>query len=106
MIVHTNTEVQSKTSGYTTLSVYSRSFPSENNKVRSSRDITLDNATYNCPWVNAPVRRSTPTLFNDCPCDLLTVIAKHKWIGNCFLIKMKGRSPSRVVSLMQGSSRN
>jgi hypothetical protein len=35
-----------------------------------------------------------PTCFNDCPCDLLIVIAKHSFTGNCFLVSINGISPS------------
>ncbi len=44
---------------------------------------TLDNATYNCPWVNTSSFKCIPTKLSVCPCDLLMVIAKHGFNGNC-----------------------
>ena len=63
------------------------------------REVTLDRATYSCPCINGGCLRSTPTCFNDCPCDLLIVIAKHYITGNCFLDKVSGNSPSCVDSV-------
>lgn len=56
--------------------------------------MTLDNATYSFPCINGGCLRSTPTYFNDCPCDLLIVIARHSFTGNYFLVSINGISPS------------
>jgi hypothetical protein len=54
-------------------------------KVRPSKFLTLEMATYNCPWANTGVRNNTPILLNVWPWDLLIVIAKAKRNGNWYL---------------------
>ena len=57
-----------------------------------SKDVHLDMATYNCPWLNTGVCKSTPTNFTDCPIDLLMVRAYANWTGNWRLVIRKGIS--------------
>jgi hypothetical protein len=45
-------------------------------------DQAQDRATYNCPWVNVGLQRSTPTMSKLCPCTLLIVIVKARVTGN------------------------
>ena len=44
-------------------------------------------------------------VFKDWPCDLFSVIAKHRRIGNCFRLTIHGSSPSVVFMGMRGISR-
>ena len=46
--------------------------------------------------------KSTPTVSNDCPWALFTVIAKQSQIGNCFWCKIYGNSSSVVVKIIRG----
>ena len=56
--------------------------------------VTLDTATYNCPWLKTGFGKYTPTCCNDCPWLLFIVIAKHTEVGNCHLFKTNGHFES------------
>jgi hypothetical protein len=46
---------------------------------------------YNWPWENIGILKSRPTCLTDFPCDLIIVIAKATFIGNCLvLVSLKG----------------
>ena len=96
---------ESRTSGYIILSVVESLF-SGSKRERPSMLVTLESAIYSWPCVKTGIRRSTPTELKDWPCDLFTVIAKHKRTGNCLRATINGSSPSEEVSFIRGISRN
>ena len=65
-------------------------------------DVTLENATYNCPWEKTGIGRYKPTQFNVCPWDLLMVIANAGCTGNWWRLKVKGSSVSEGDIIMRG----
>jgi hypothetical protein len=71
--------------------------------LRDDRWRALDNATYNWSWVNTGCRRSTPTMSNVWPCDLLIVIAKERETGNWRRRSLNGMSGSAEINLMRGT---
>jgi len=64
--------------------------------------VTLDIATYNCPWLKTGFGRYTPTCFKDWPWLLLIVIAKHTEIGNYRLFKRNGHFDSLGDNVILG----
>ena len=64
--------------------------------------VTLEIATYNCPWLKTSFGKYTPTCFNDCPWLLFIVIAKHTEIGNCRLFKTNGHFESLGDNVILG----
>lgn len=62
----------------------------------------LDNATYSWPCENTGEPKNIPTLPIDCPCDLLMVMAKHGWMGNCRLLRVNGSCLLNDVQVILG----
>ena len=64
----------------------------------------LDKATYNYPWVNTGIVKSTPSLLKVYPYALLIVIAKHNLTGNYNLENViQSLSPS-VLNFILGNN--
>jgi len=81
-------------SSYTTLDITLVSSPSSSviNIFSPSLDVTLETATYICPWENTGVGRYTPTCLSDCPWLLLIVNKiKHQQVSNLINIKLEER---------------
>ena len=57
------------------------------------------------PCVKTGTGRSNPTVFRDCPCDLLQVIAKHGFNGNCFRVKENGNCVSEGCTVIRGTKK-
>ena len=66
---------------------------------------TLLIPTYSIPCVKTGTGRSNPTVFRDCPCDLLKVIAKHGFNGNCFRVKENGNCVSEGCTVIRGTKK-
>jgi len=58
--------------------------------VTELNNLTLDNATYNCPWQKTGLGSNKQIFSNVCLWDLFIVMAKVKRIGNCLRLNLKG----------------
>lgn len=64
--------------------------------------VTLERATYNCPWVNTCFGRNSPTCSRDCPWLLFMVMAKHNDIGYCLRLRTNGHFDSEGDNVILG----
>ena len=67
-----------------------------------SAELTLDKATYSCPCKKTDSSKYKPTFFNVWPCDLLIVIQKANFTGNCVLLSSKGSRKSEGINEILG----